>query len=114
MPQKSKNSAPSAGVVLGLSAVIVAVGDGAPKVFIVRGAEHALSVGINPAREEGDALPFGPFDPLNHKTLESGLREWVTSQTPLDPGYVEQLYTFGNKNRYAGQDRNGARVISVG
>ena len=99
-------------VVLGLSAVIVAAEDSEPKVFIVRGAEHALAVGMT-ATDDGDALPFGPFDPEQHQTLEMGLRSWVREQTPLNPGYVEQLYTFGNKGRYAGQ-KDDARVISVG
>lgn len=102
----------ASGVVLGLSAVIVAAQDSEPKVFIVRGAEHALAVGVA-ATEDGDALPFGPFDPERHETLELGLRSWVREQTPLNPGYVEQLYTFGNKGRYAGQ-KMGPRVISVG
>ena len=30
-----------------------------------------------------DALPFGPFDPLRHRTLDSGLRAWVGEQTQL-------------------------------
>lgn len=102
------------GVIIGLSAVIVSVDAHEPKVFIVRGAEHALSVGVAPAEEEGDALPFGPFDPEQHPTLELGLRSWVSTQTPLVPGYVEQLYTFGNRGRYAGQKQDGPRVISIG
>jgi hypothetical protein len=102
------------GVIIGLSAVIVAVQDNEPKVFIVRGAEHALSVGVNPTNEEGDALPFGPFDPSLHSTIEMGLRSWVAEQTPLAPGYVEQLYTFGNRGRYAGQSDELHRVVSVG
>lgn len=116
-PQK-KSAAPGKnaavkGVVVGLSAVAVAVEKFEPKVFIVRGAEHALSVGVTP-NEDGDALPFGPFDPENHLTLELGLRDWVSAQTPLSPGYVEQLYTFGNRGRYAGQKDEDKRVISVG
>lgn len=102
-------------VIIGLSAVIVAVTGFEPKVFIVRGAEHALSLeGLDVPEEEADALPFGPFDPANHRTLEDGLRRWVDDQTPLGPGYVEQLYTFGNKGRYAGQKEDGPRVVSVG
>lgn len=58
---------------------------------------------------------FGPFDPLHHRTLESGLRGWVGEQTSLDLGYVEQLYTFGDRGRHvmlkAGEDH---RVLSVG
>lgn len=102
------------GVTIGLSAVIVSVDQHEPKVFIVRGAEHALSVGVVPTNEEGDALPFGPFDPDKHETLELGLRSWVKNQTPVAPGYVEQLYTFGNRGRYVGQKQSEPRVISIG
>lgn len=45
------------------------------------------------------ALPYGPFDPLRHRTFEIGLREWVTQQTQVTLGYVEQLYTFGDRGR---------------
>lgn len=101
-------------IIIGLSAVIVSVEQHQPRVFIVRGAEHALSVGLAPSQEEGDALPFGPFDPGAHLTLEQGLRMWVKDQTPVVPGYVEQLYTFGNHGRYAGQKEGEPRVISIG
>lgn len=101
-------------IIIGLSAVIVSVEQHQPRVFIVRGAEHALSVGLAPSQEEGDALPFGPFDPNAHPTLEQGLRMWVKDQTPVVPGYVEQLYTFGNHGRYAGQKEGEPRVISIG
>ncbi len=107
------------GIIIGLSAVIVSVqakqgGGLEPEVFIVRGAEHALSAGVVPAHEDGDALPFGPFDPDRHETPELGLRGWVRDQTPIVPGYVEQLYTFGNRSRYATGRQNDARVISIG
>lgn len=102
------------GVIIGLSAVVVSVESGSPRVFVVRGAEHALSVGVQHVHEDGDALPFGPFDPGGHETLEQGLRAWVKDQTPLCPGYVEQLYTFGNRSRYAGRKEDDARVISIG
>lgn len=111
---KGRETASDQGVLIGLSAVIVAVQAFTPKVLIVRGAEHALSVGVDPVQEEGDALPFGPFDPENHATLELGLRSWVSDQTPFAPGYVEQLYTFGNRGRYAGQKQESKRVISIG
>jgi len=110
-----RNDATSAdAIIIGLSAVVVAVENNEPKVFIVRGAEHALSVGVNPTNEEGDALPFGPFAPDQHATLEAGLRAYVTDQTPLNPGYIEQLYTFGNRGRYAGQTDEHQRVVSIG
>lgn len=103
------------GVLVGLSAVIVAVRYDQPCVFIVRGAEHG-SVGLTKGKAEpdDDALPFGPFDPEHHRTLELGLRSWVSEQTPFDPGYIEQLYTFGNRGRYSGQKEDGLRVMSVG
>ena len=113
-PRSAQNQQQDQVILIGLSAVIVSVQNHEPKVFIVRGAEHALSAGVQPTNEEGDALPFGPFEPDKHSTLELGLRSWVRSQTPLNPGYVEQLYTFGNRGRYAGQAAESSRVVSIG
>ncbi|HEY0283720.1 MAG TPA: hypothetical protein VGC27_13990 [Rhizomicrobium sp.] len=90
-------------VAIGLSAAIVSVVEERPSVLIVR----------NPA-SGGDALPFGPFDPLLHRTLESGLRTWVGEQTYLDLGYAEQLYTFGDRGRHELKPGEGPRVVSVG
>lgn len=101
-------------IIIGLSAVIVSIDHHEPRVFIVRGAEHALSAGIVPTNEDGDALPFGPFDPNKHLTLEQGLRVFIRDQTPIAPGYVEQLYTFGSSGRYAGQKQDEPNVISIG
>ncbi len=96
-------SGPVAHVVsIGLSAAIVSVSDERPCVLVVR----------HPGDE--DALPFGPFDPLNHHTLDSGLRRWVGEQTQLDLGYAEQLYTFGDRGRHLPKPDEGARVVSVG
>jgi hypothetical protein len=91
-------------VSIGLSAAIVAVEGEQPSVLVV---SHAAAE---------DALPFGPFDPTQHRTLESGLRKWVGEQTRFDLGYTEQLYTFGDIGRHtpAGGDKDGARVVSVG
>ena len=58
-------------------------------------------------------LPFGPFDPLAHRTFEIGLRAWVEQQTGLRVGYVEQLYTFGDRGRHAGPT-DEAHMVSVG
>ncbi len=90
-------------VSIGLSAAIVSVADERPCVLTVR-----------PAGGGEDALPFGPFDPLSHRTLESGLRKWVGEQTLLDLGYAEQLYTFGDRGRHVPAQDEGARVVSVG
>lgn len=89
-------------VSIGLSAAIVSVSDERPSVLAVH---HA---------GEEDALPFGPFDPLDHRTLDSGLRKWVGEQTLLDLGYAEQLYTFGDRGRHLPTPDEGARVVSVG
>ena len=94
-------------LVVGLNAVIFAASEGELKVLVTESVE-----GGEPA------LPFGPFDPSAHRTFEIGLREWVRDQTGFELGYVEQLYTFGDRGREAplaalagAQD---ARVLSVG
>jgi hypothetical protein len=45
-----------------------------------------------------EALPAGPLE-AEHRTLEIGLRSWVERQTSQRLGYVEQLYTFGDRDR---------------
>jgi hypothetical protein len=90
-------------VSIGLSAAIVSVADERPSALVV----HHSGSG-------DDALPFGPFDPLHHRTLESGLRTWVKEQTYLDLGYAEQLYTFGDRGRHLVKPGEGPRVVSVG
>jgi hypothetical protein len=101
-------------VVIGLSAVVVAIQDGEACVLTVRprGAD-----GAEPAQLRG--LPFGPFDPEGDRTFELAMRRFVTEQTRFDLGYVEQLYTFGDKGRDApiadmGEGSPASRVISVG
>jgi len=89
-------------VSIGLSAAIVSVSEEWPCVLAVH---HTGAP---------DALPFGPFDPLGHRTLESGLRSWVKEQTQLDLGYAEQLYTFGDRGRHLVEPGEGPRVVSVG
>ncbi len=87
-PETSPAPPPPAGahaISIGLSAVIVAVTGGDPKVLAVR--RHAL-----------DGLPSGPLEP-EHRTLEAGLRAWVERQTHQTLGHVEQLYTFGDRDR---------------
>lgn len=90
-------------VAIGLSAAIVSVSDEQPAVLVVGSGEGGE-----------DSLPFGPFDPLQHRTLESGLRAWVSEQTYLDLGYAEQLYTFGDRGRHTMKIGEGPRVVSVG
>ena len=97
-------------VVIGLSAVVIAIKDGEAVALTVRPREHGA-----PSSVEG--LPFGPFDPDGHRTFEIALREFVTRQTRFELGFVEQLYTFGDKGReapLADVGAGAARVISVG
>jgi hypothetical protein len=54
------------------------------------------------------ALPSGLFGPRD-RTLEMALRRWVLDQTGLDVGYVEQLYTFGDRVRGPAMTGGGGR-----
>lgn len=55
------------------------------------------------------ALPAGPLQ-HTHQSLQNGVRQWVEQQTHHELGYVEQLYTFADKERF---HASGKRVISV-
>jgi hypothetical protein len=76
-----------------LIAVLVAVTSSDPRVLTI---------------QDRSALPSGPFE-LGHRSLQAGLRAWVERQTELPPGYVEQLYTFADRDRGGA----GQRVISI-
>jgi len=89
-------------VTIGLSVAIVSMDSERPRVL-------AVHHGNTP-----NALPFGPFDPIEHRTFESGLRSWVKEQTFLELGYAEQLYTFGDQGRHMARTGEGPRVVSVG
>jgi hypothetical protein len=89
---------------VGLTAAIVAVEAEEPRILIA----------ANPKSGTRAGLPFGPFDPLSHRTFEIGLRNWVAQQTAITVGYVEQLYTFGDRGRHARPDDTGMHMISVG
>ena len=102
----------TAPIVIGLSAVIVAIRDDQAVVLTVRPHDARTN---RPSSLAG--LPFGPFDPEGQRTFELALRAFVAEQTRFDLGYVEQLYTFGDRGRDAPVADVGAgasRVISVG
>lgn len=82
-----------------LNAVVLAVTHGQPRVMTLSSADRA-------------ALPSGQLDPVGDATLELGLRRWVRQQTGLELGYVEQLYSFGDRDRGAGPDAGG-RLLSI-
>ena len=99
-------------VVIGLSAVVIAIQDGEAVVLTVRPHDARTE---KPSTLSG--LPFGPFDPQGHRTFDLAVRAFVTEQTRFELGYVEQLYTFGDKGRDAPRAEVGAgpaRVVSVG
>jgi hypothetical protein len=90
---------------IGLTAAIVAVEADEPAILV------AADVAKGDARA---GLPFGPFDPVAHRTFEIGLRAWVEAQTGLRVGYVEQLYTFGDRGRHVGPRDTAPHVVSIG
>lgn len=57
---------------------------------------------------QGQALPSGPFE-TEHRSLQSGLRAWVQKETAHPVGYLEQLYTFADRDRH----KLGERTISI-
>ena len=91
-------------VEIGLNAAVVAISGRNPCILAVSGD------GSN-AR---DVLPFGPFDPQQHRTFETSLRASVEAQTALKLGYIEQLYTFGDRGRQKLPDEAGTHMVSVG
>ena len=86
-------AAAASAVTIELTAVIVAVTADEPRVLAI---------------QDGRALPSGPFE-SRHRTLQTGMRSWVEEQTHHPLGYVEQLYTFADRDR----TRDGGRTISI-
>ncbi len=82
-----------------LTAVIVAVTAEEPRVLTIQDADQNF-----------EALPTGPFE-SDHRTLQIGLRSWVERQTHHPLGYIEQLYTFADRDRT--RDGAGERLVSI-
>jgi hypothetical protein len=100
MPASGRGAALS----IGLGAVIVAASEHEPRILTIR---HAGS-GAAPI----EALPAGPLE-AEHRTLELGLRSWVERQTSQRLGYVEQLYTFGDRDRLVGATAEANPALTV-
>ncbi len=83
-------------VLMELIAVLAAVTDGQPRVLTIN---------------NGANLPSGPFE-MGHRSLQQGLRDWVEQQTRHPLGYVEQLYTFADRDRRPGAADQRAISIS--
>src|SRR6516165_2294636 len=94
-----RESARRAALSIRLSAVIVAATTEEPRVLTLRFGQ-----------ESPQALPSGPLE-VDHRTLEVGLRSWVERQTAQKLGYVEQLYTFGDRDRV--EDAHAGRALTV-
>lgn len=90
-----------ASLAIRLSAVIVTATVAEPRVLSVQLGSEAV-----------EALPSGPLE-IEHRTLEVGLRAWVERQTRQKLGYVEQLYTFGDRDRVESEDARPARALTV-
>lgn len=103
-PTQSPDRTADAAIEIGLNAAIVGVRAYQPQILVVRDGTDA----------DWDALPYGPFSPQDHRTFEIGLRRWVQQQTGLELGFVDQLYTFGDRGRHAQPGDTGAHVVSVG
>ena len=91
---------PRTAIEIGLAAAIVAIDADTPLILV--------------AGDGSLGLPSGPFDALEHRTFEIGLRRFVAEQTALEVGYVEQLYTFGDRGRHAQAGDTAPHVVSVG
>src|SRR5271168_3948590 len=97
----ARHSARRAALAIRLSAAIVTATIDEPRVLTLR-------IGHEPR----EALPSGPLE-VEHRTLEVGLRAWVERQTSQKLGYVEQLYTFGDRDRIESEDRLAGRALTV-
>jgi hypothetical protein len=89
---------------IGLTAAIVAIEGSEPMILIAPGG----------APDDLAGLPFGPFDAVAHRTFEIGLRAFVHEQAGLGLGYVEQLYTFGDRGRHTVPGDTDVHVASIG
>lgn len=90
---------------IGLNAAIVAVSGRSPKI---------LCVPSDSGPGGADGLPYDLFNPTRHRTFETALRHSVETQTALHLGYVEQLYTFGDRDRHRRPGDENVHSVSVG
>jgi len=81
---------------------------------IMRVYDNMLECRLVHGDDERPRLPFGPFMPDAHRTMEIGLRQWVSEQVGVTLAHVEQLYTFADQGRYRGSASEGRHVVSVG
>jgi hypothetical protein len=94
-------SAGEAAVSLGIDAVVVSVRGDTPLVLVV-------------GDDERPRLPSGNFIPARDRTLELAARRILAEQAQRSDRYLEQLYTFGDRNRDPREVAGGPRLVSVG
>ena len=104
-------SAPPREILIDLSTAILRQSDGALQCRLV-------DLGATDDAAQEARLPSGPFMPHLHRTMETGLRQWVSEQVGVDLAHVEQLYTFADQGRHstdgAATAKTAAHVVSVG
>lgn len=100
-PSRPPRQSAETSLTVDLSAVIMSASPDQPRVLVVPAEPEPL-----------DGLPSGPLQ-SQHRTLETALRSWVEQQTALKLGYVEQLYTFGDRNRTEGKTRLEGHALSI-
>ncbi|MFY9629088.1 MAG: NAD regulator, partial [Methylocystis sp.] len=103
LAEKNHSARTGLPLAIGLTAAIVAAREDEPLILTVPEA---------PGSPVG--LPSGEFDPLLHRTFEIALRAFVAEQTGAPLGYVEQLYTFGDRGRHARAGDRDPHIVSVG
>lgn len=114
-------SAKNGGVEIGLNAAIVTM-DGAEPMFLTVTDQRVGLEDLTFVSDQGDVstpqlwgLPYGRFEPLEHRTMEMAVRGFVKIQTGLDLEYIEQLYTFGDRGRAASSlGLDEMHVVSIG
>src|SRR5213083_1300953 len=104
LERRQMSEKPLTPIEIGLTAAIVAIEGNEPLILTASGSDGDKLAG----------LPFGPFDAVSHRTFEIGLRAWVEEQAGLRLGYVEQLYTFGDRGRHTQAGDTDAHVASIG
>jgi hypothetical protein len=82
-----------------------------PRTRAAASGPGAGRVTFRPARL--DAVPFGALELHGDATMELGLRRVVAEQAGVSLGYVEQLYTFGDRFRDPRELARGPRVVSI-
>ncbi len=99
--EESPRSLQRRAIGIDLVAVILAVSEATPRILVVQ----------SEGREgEAEGLPAGSLDPDADRTIELGMRRWVRERTGIELGYLEQLYTFGDRDRVSA---DGTRVLSI-